>query len=192
MRYFEASEELLLGLKLSMVALSRSCTVTASGSLSSTSPLWQAKRHQKPSRGTKMNQAQDSSSDFFEHVMRLPSDKIETKHDQVIEFSTTKVLGILVRCTLSCISFTQRVRSYCQQTCRVSKYFDYIILYIVASPAPESLWNGATDNTDIHRHTQTYTDTGSNNTHMAFGGNSKEQISGNDLSKKLTRMLEHA
>ena len=175
-----------------MVALSRSCTVTASGSLSSTSPLWQAKRHQKPSRGTKMNQAQDSSSDFFEHVMRLPSDKIETKHDQVIEFSTTKVLGILVRCTLSCISFTQRVRSYCQQTCRVSKYFDYIILYIVASPAPESLWNGATDNTDIHRHTQTYTDTGSNNTHMAFGGNSKEQISGNDLSKKLTRMLEHA
>lgn len=170
-----------------MVALSRSCTVTASGSLSSTSPLWQAKRHQKPSRGTKMNQAQDSSSDFFEHVMRLPSDKIETKHDQVIEFSTTKVFGILVRCTLSCISFTQRVRSYCQQTCRVSKYFDYIILYIVAAPAPESLWNGATDNTDIHRHTQTPEATIPT---WPLEENSKEQISGNDLSKKLTRMFE--
>ena len=138
-----------------MVALSRSCTVTASGSLSSTSPLWQAKRHQKPSRGTKMNQAQDSSSDFFEHVMRLPSDKIETKHDQVIEFSTTKVFGILVRCTLSCISFTQRVRSYCQQTCRVSKYFDYIILYML-QPQPQKVFGMELQTTqtytDIHRH----------------------------------------
>ena len=165
------------------MALSRSCTVAASGSPSSISPPWQAKRHQKPSPGTKLSQTQDSPSDFFEHVIRLPSDKIETKHDQVIDFCIQHNQAIWPS---SPLHFVLHQFYDCQQTCRVSIYF--WLNDILVAPALESLWNGATERQ--HRHTQTVPEVTIPT--WPLEESSKEQISEMIWveSRELTKMLE--